>query len=343
MTPPLQRGYNSFVLTIGTVVLPSPCLLAPLAGVSDLPFRTVNRSFGCAFAFAEMISARALVYQNRNTATMLSSLPADKPLGVQLLGNDPEVMKKALEILRNHEFDLLDINAACPVGKVTGRGEGASLLRDSKALAELVRTVVAHSPVPVTLKIRAGWDDTSLNAREVALRTQEAGISGLFLHGRTRAQGYSGRVNYRIIREVKEALDIPVIASGDALSPRLIKKMFDETGCDGVAIARGALGNPWIFREVDPYLRNGTLLPRPEGEEIARTMQTHLDLCIDHYGEGVGTLVFRKFFAWYVRGIADIKVLKEKAFRATTREQMLGIIREAGDTREPVYYSAHYR
>lgn len=331
------------MLTIGTVALPSACLLAPLAGISDLPFRRVNRSFGCGFAFAEMISARALVYRNRNTSAMLSSLPEDKPLGIQLLGNDPEVMKKALELLRDHEFDLLDINAACPVGKVTGRGEGASLLRDPRALGDLIRIVVASSPVPVTLKIRAGWDEASLNAREVALRAQEAGISGLFLHGRTRAQGYSGRVDYRIIREVKEALDIPVIASGDALSPQLIRKMFEETGCDGVAVARGALGNPWIFREIDPFLRNGTLLPRPDGEEIALTMQAHLDLCIGHYGEGIGTLVFRKFFAWYVRGLSDIKVLKEKAFHATTREQMLGIIREVRDAREHVCYSVHYR
>ncbi|MFO0754784.1 MAG: tRNA dihydrouridine synthase DusB [Thermodesulfovibrionales bacterium] len=331
------------MLTIGSVVLPSPCLLAPLAGISDLPFRMVNRSFGCGFAFAEMISARALVYRNRNTAAMLSSFPEDTPLGVQLLGNDPEMMKRALELLRDHAFDLLDINAACPVGKVTARGEGASLLRDPKALGALLRAVVAHSPVPVTLKIRAGWDDASRNALEVALRAREAGISGLFLHGRSREQGYSGRVDYRIIREVKEALDVPVIASGDALSPHLVRRMFEETGCDGVAVARGALGNPWIFKEIGPFLRDGTLLPRPEGPEVARTMQSHLDLCIAHYGEGVGTLVFRKFFAWYVRGFADIKVLKEQAFRAATREQMLGIIREVGETREHVCYSAHYR
>lgn len=315
-------------IEIGSVRITSPCLLAPMAGVTDLPFRLINRSFGCGFAFAEMISARALVYTNARTLRMLSSGREDRPVGVQLLGDEIEIILKALEILRGREIDIIDFNAACPVSKVTRRGEGAGLLKEPERLKEILKAIVKHSDVPVTVKIRAGWDETSLNAKEIALRAQDAGIKGLFIHGRTRVQGYSGRVDYRIIREVKDSLGIPVIASGDALSPELIKKMFDETGCDGVAVARGALGNPWIFREVPEFLESGVKPVRPCLAEIVSTMKRHLHLCCEFYGDYPGTLVFRKFFGWYVKGIPDAKPLKERAFSAGTEEEMLTIIDE---------------
>lgn len=305
-----------------------PCILAPMAGITDLPFRLVARSFGCELAFAEMISARALVYQSKRTEKMLSSVPADRPLGVQLLGSDPEILRKALDKLAKYDFALIDFNAACPVNKVTERGEGASLLKDPGKLKELLKAIVGHSEAPVTVKIRAGWDEGSLNARSVALAAEEAGIKALFIHGRTREQRYMGTVNYRVIREVKEALGIPVIASGDTLSPPLIKRMFDETGCDGVTLARGALGNPWIFLETAEFLKSGLLRPRPNPGEIADTMVVHLDLCIHFYGERVGAMIFRKFFAWYTRGLAEMKPLRDRAFRAETRSEMREIIDE---------------
>jgi tRNA-dihydrouridine synthase B len=286
----------------------------------------INRSFDCAFAFVEMISARALVYRNRNTLEMLSTTPADRPLGVQLLGDDPEIIREALDILQLYEFDIIDFNAACPVGKVTGRGEGAGLLKEPRKLGELLKVVVAHATVPVTVKIRAGWDDASINASEIALYARDAGVDGLFIHGRTRMQGYKGRVDYTIIREVKNTLDIPVIASGDAFSPHLIKKMFDETGCDGVAIARGALGNPWLFRETIEFLENGTIPRRPGLDEVADTMIRHLNLCTGFYGETVGAQIFRKFFAWYTRGFPGMRHLRIQAFSAKTKEQMLQVI-----------------
>jgi nifR3 family TIM-barrel protein len=315
-------------LTIAGVPLSSPCLLAPLAGISDLPFRMLNRSLGCGFAFVEMISARALVYRNKSTKNMLSSLPGDRPLGMQLLGDDPEIMRRALDLLDICSYDLIDVNAACPVNKVTARGEGASLLKDPRKLGELLRAVVAHAGIPVTVKIRTGWDESSVNAREVALHARDAGIQCLFIHGRTRAQGYSGKVDYRVIAEVKAALDIPVIASGDGLSPQLIKKMLDETGCDGVAVARGSLGNPWIFRDTEEFLAHGTIPPRPGIHEIAATMARHMDLCADYYGDTVGPIQFRKFFGWYTKKTPGTRALKEKAFRAATRQQMLRIIEE---------------
>jgi len=321
------------MLNIGTIALSSPYLLAPLAGISDLPFRLINRSLGCEFAFTEMINARALVYQNKVTLTkMLASLPADRPLGVQLLGNDPEVLSKALDLLPEHAFDLIDFNAACPVAKVTCRGEGAGLLREPRKLRNLLKVAVKNTGVPVTVKIRCGWDHASINAREVALHAQDAGIHGLFIHGRTREQGYSGKVDYQAIREVKEAVAIPVIASGDALSPRLIKKMFDETGCDGVAIARGALGNPWIFKETSEFMKTGVLSPKPGIHELADTMLTHLNLIIDFHGEKLGTMIFRKFFHWYTRGLASGRPLRWRALQAKTKNEMEKIMKEVSLT-----------
>jgi tRNA-dihydrouridine synthase B len=315
------------MLHIGTLQIPSSCILAPLAGVSDLPFRLINRGFGCAFAFTEMVSARALTYENKNTLhKMLATEQADRPLGIQLLGNDPEVLRRALDKLRDYDFGIIDFNSACPVTKVTVKGEGASLLKEPEKLRELLRVLVHNTTVPVTVKIRAGWDDASVNARDVALHAQDAGIHGLCIHGRTREQGYQGRVDYRVIYEVKKALRIPVLASGDALSPQLIKKLFDETGCDGVAIARGALGNPWIFRDTHEFLSNGSIPQRPDTQEIADTMIAHLDQCIAFHGEGTGTPIFRKFFNWYTRGLHEIRDLRCKAYQAGTRQEMVDII-----------------
>jgi tRNA-dihydrouridine synthase B len=331
------------VLCIGNVSLPASCVLAPLAGVSDLPFRLISRSCGCEFAYTEMISARSLVYQSASTLKMLSSVTEDRPLGVQLLGNDPDILRRALDILAEYRFDILDFNAACPVGKVTGKGEGASLLREPRKLGTLLRGIVDNASMPVTVKLRAGWDDTSVTAREAALYAEDAGVSAVCIHGRTRAQGYSGRVDYSIIREVKEALNVPVIASGDALSPLLIKKLFEETGCDGVAVARGALGNPWIFQETAGFFKSGTLPERPSVSDISATMEKHLDLCCSFHDEYNGTRLFRKFFVWYTRGIISIRSLRQRAFKAETKSDMMELIRELGTRermpgREALYY-----
>jgi len=315
------------MFNIGTLQIPSSCILAPLAGVSDLPFRLINREFGCAFAFTEMVSARALTYENKNTLhKMLATETADRPLGIQLLGNDREVLRAALDKLGDYDFGVIDFNAACPVTKVTVKGEGASLLREPVKLRELLRVVVNNAAVPVTVKIRAGWDGASVNARDVALHAQDAGIHGLCVHGRTREQGYQGRVDYRVIYEVKKALTIPVIASGDALSPQLIKKLFDETGCDGVAIARGALGKPWIFRDTHQFLQTGSIPQRPDMQEIADTMIAHLKRCVAFHGERTGTPIFRKFFNWYTRGLHEIRELRCKAYQAGTEQEMIAVI-----------------
>jgi nifR3 family TIM-barrel protein len=216
------------------------------------------------------------------------------------------------------------------VRKVTGNGEGASLLREPRRLQKILKAMAGNSPAPVTVKIRSGWDEASVNARDVALHAQDAGISALFIHGRTRAQQYSGIVDYGVIAEVKEALEIPVVASGDVLSPELAKRMFDETGCDGVLMARGALGNPWIFNETAEFMKSGTLPPRPGTDEITGTMKQHLRLCVEFHGPQTGGKLFRKLFIWYTRGLPGIKPLREKAMHAGTEEALVGVIDEAG-------------
>ncbi|MBI4982964.1 MAG: tRNA dihydrouridine synthase DusB [Candidatus Omnitrophica bacterium] len=314
------------MLQIGSLKLKSNLILAPMAGISDLPFRLLNRKFGAELAFVEMINARSIGHKSKKTVKMLASTAQDKPLGVQLLGCEPQYILRALDVLKKFTFDVLDFNAACPAKKVTRRGEGASLLRDTDKLKSLLRIVVRNSDVPVTIKIRIGWDKDSINAKEVALLAEDAGVKAIFVHGRTKLQGYSGNVDYGSIKKVKSVVKIPVIASGDVLSAELVKKMFDETGCDGVAVARGSLGNPWIFQEAKEYLKKGVVVLKPTAQEIAEIMLEHLNSSVDFYGENVGVVKFRKFFGWYTKGLRQVRVLRERSSQAKTMYEMSQII-----------------
>jgi len=317
------------MLNIGKLKLDSNLILAPMAGITDLPFRMLCRKFGVELAFVEMINCRSVSFKSRRTKQMLSTLPKDKPLGIQILGCEEQYVLKSLEVLRNYKFDILDFNAACPAKKVVRRGEGAGLLREPKKFKKILKLVVKNSWLPVSVKIRTGWDKDSVNAKEVALIAQDCGVDTLFIHGRTKNQAYSGQVDYKIISEVKKVLDIPLIASGDVFSGLLAKKMFDETGCDGLAIARGCLGNPWIFKEIKEYLESGKTINRPSQEEIAEVMLEHLDSCVDFYGEKNGVVIFRKFYSWYTKGLRKVRRLREKSSRVKTREEIAKIIHEA--------------
>ena len=316
------------MLTIGNLAFSSPLILAPMAGISDLPFRILNRAFGCELAFVEMLNVRSVSYKSRKTKVMLATDKKDRPLGVQILGSEERFILKALDVLRGYQFDILDFNAACPVKKVVRRGEGAALLKDPRKLAELVKLVKSAGKWPLTVKIRSGWDKDSVNVRDVALCCEDAGANGIFVHGRTKDQGYSGAVDYQAIARAKKAVKVPVIASGDILSGPLAKKMLDETGSDGILIARGSLGNPWIFREISEYLGSGAAVNRPPREEIVRTMLQHLQMCVDFYGERSGVVIFRKFFGWYTRGFRKVRPLREKSSRARTHEEMVRVIEQ---------------
>jgi len=318
-------------LSIGNINIRPPLVLAPMSGVSDLAYRLISRSFGAPFAFTEMISARALMYRNKRCLDMLVSSPTDRPLGVQLLGNDPDALLAALDILEDRQFDLVDLNAACPVAKVVRRGEGAGLLREPGRVAKLLGVLKARSKVPVTVKIRAGWDERSINAREIAVAAEDAGAAAIFVHGRTRSQGYKGVVDYNVVRTVKEAVKIPVVGSGDVFSAELATKMFEETGCDGVAVARGAMGNPWIFRQTATLLSGDEHRPIPAPDEIVSTMKEHLALSVELLGEKLGVVVFRKFFVWYARGFRHIRTLRVKALRATRMSEVLDAIESIRD------------
>ncbi|MDD5044181.1 MAG: tRNA dihydrouridine synthase DusB [Candidatus Omnitrophica bacterium] len=315
------------MLKIGDLKLNYPFIIAPMAGITDLSFRLLNHEFGCELAFTEMINVRSLGYNSKKTFAMLSTHTLDKPLGVQILGCEPKFILRAMDILKKFKFDILDFNAACPQKKVVRRGEGASLLKEPKKLNKLLKLVVQNSNCPVTVKVRTGWNSTA-NVKDIALWAEDAGINALFIHGRTQAQGYSGKADYQAIKIAKESLGIPVIASGDIFSASLAKKMFDETGCDGITLARGALGNPWLFREIAEFILNKKVIPRPCAEEISKIMLRHLDLLIDFHSEKVGVILFRKFFSWYTKGFKGVKPLRQESCLAKKKQEMVAIIQK---------------
>jgi tRNA-dihydrouridine synthase B len=300
-------------------------MLAPLSGISSLPFRTLNREFGCKFAYLEMISARSLSYSSKRTMQMLLSNTSDKPLGVQLLGENMKYILKSLEKIKDYDYQILDFNAACPRKKVTSHGKGAALLLDAKKLKALLSGIIKEVTVPVTVKMRIGYSDDRL-AEDLAKHIEDAGVSGICVHGRTRDQGYRGVVDYSAIKKIKKSVSVPIIGSGDIWNPELAKKMFDETNCDAVLVARGALGNPWIFRGIDEFLSTGKILPLPNIEEIVQVMKHHLGMCIDFYGERVGVMKFRKFYIWYTKGFTRVKPLRHAVAYVHTNLEMIELI-----------------
>ncbi|MFH1553140.1 MAG: tRNA dihydrouridine synthase DusB [Candidatus Omnitrophota bacterium] len=300
-------------------------ILAPLSGISSLPFRTLNRNAGCKFAFLEMLNARSLGCSSKKNLQLMLTNKHDRPLGVQLLGKDPYYISKALEKLEDYSYDILDFNAACPQKKITSHGKGAALLKCPKELQKLLTFIVKKVTVPVTAKLRLGWDNEK-NIVDIAKYIQDAGVKAVCVHGRTRAQGYSGPVSYSAIKKVKAALSIPVIGSGDIWSAQMAKKMFDETGCDAITVARGSFGNPWIFNEIDKFFATGEVVSRPTIMEVAQAMKRHLDLCLDFYGEKTGVIHFRKFYIWYTRGLSKTKPLRANVSRACNKLEMTSLI-----------------
>ena len=313
------------MIKIGNISLSTPVILAPMAGISAYPYRAISRRMGVELAYLEMISARALSYLSRGTRERLRSGPNDRPLGIQLLAKDPDYILKGLDQLKDYCFDTIDFNAACPQKKITNNGKGAYLLKEPKKLNSLLKCIIKNTTKPVTLKIRLGWD-SSKDALKIAKGAADTGISALYVHGRTREQGYRDGIDYKAIAKIKKALKIPVIGSGDILTAELAKKMLDQAGVDAVTVARGALGNPWIFREISELLKKGRKIPRPKTSEITQMMKQHLDLTINFFGERVGIVRFRKFYVWYTRGFRKAKPLRTQIGGIKTKIQMLQLI-----------------
>ena len=299
-------------MKIGNVNLANPYILAPMAGVTDLPFRLLCKEQGAGLLCMEMISAKALQYKNKNTKALLAIHPEEYPVSLQLFGSDPKIMSEMAKMIEELPFQILDINMGCPVPKVVRNGEGSALMKNPKLVYELVSATVKAIKKPVTVKVRKGFDDEHINAVEIAKIIEEAGAAAVAVHGRTREQYYSGKADWEIIRQVKEAVSIPVIGNGDVTSGEKAIAMREQTGCDGVMIARGAQGNPWIFSELLEYERTGRLPDRPDVEEIKQTMLRHARLQIEYKGDFTGIREMRKHVAWYTKGLHGAARLRDQ-------------------------------
>lgn len=309
-------------MQIGNVEIRHPYILAPMAGVTDLPFRLLCREQGAGLLCMEMISAKALQYNNRNTKTLLTIHPDEYPVSLQLFGSDPEIMAEQAKRIEELPFQMLDINMGCPVPKVVKNGEGSALMKNPKLVYNIVAETVKAIQKPVTVKIRKGFDDDSVNAVEIAKIIEEAGAAAVAVHGRTREQYYSGKADWDIIRQVKEAVKIPVIGNGDVTSAQLAADMREQTGCDGVMIGRGAQGNPWIFHELLVYEETGVIPPRPGAAEIRDTILRHARLQIDFKGEYLGIREMRKHTAWYTKGMAGSAKFRDLVNQVETYEEL---------------------
>ena len=309
-------------LDIGGVHIPNRVFLGPMAGVTDLPFRQLCREQGAGLVCMEMISAKAITYHNRRTSELWETTDAEKPVALQIFGHEPDVMSEACRILEEQSFDILDINMGCPVPKVVNNGEGSALMKDPSLIEEIVRACVRSTSRPVTVKIRRGFDEAHINAVECAKAAEAGGASAVAVHGRTRNQMYSGKADWNIIREVKEAVTIPVIGNGDVTDGPGAKRMLDETGCDAVMIARAAQGNPWIFREVRSYIEEGKYLERPPRREIVRMMLRHARMLCGCKGERVGMREMRGHAAWYLSGFPGAARVRGQISKISTLAEL---------------------
>lgn len=312
--------------SIGNIELKNPLVLGPMAGVTDQPFRRICSHLGAALVSMEMVSANAVRHGNKKTRDLIHIAEDEHPVSMQLFGPDAETMKYALENLQDVPYDVLDINMGCPVPKIVKNGEGSALMLDLPRAEEIVRVLVRESDRPVTVKIRKGFDDSHINAVEAAKRFEAAGASMIAVHGRTREQYYAGTADWDIIRQVKEAVSIPVAGNGDVRTPMDAKRMMEETGCDLVMIARGARGNPWIFRDTLSYLETGLLPPRPAIHEVREMMQRHMELQLLDKGDYLGICQMRKHIAWYTTGLPRSASLREQINRASTKEEMEAVL-----------------
>jgi tRNA-dihydrouridine synthase B len=324
---------SEYLMKIGNIKLENNVVLAPMAGVTDLAFRLLVKEMGCGLVYSEMVSNKGLLYKNENTADLLATDPRERPAAMQIFGSDPKCMAEAAKMVTAGGADIVDINMGCPTPKIVKNGDGSALMQKPELAYRIMNEVCQAVDVPVTVKFRSGWDDTSLNAVEIARLAQKAGIAAVAVHGRTRAQFYAGKADWNIIKEVKESVSIPVIGNGDVRSPEDAKNMLDFTGCDGVMIGRAAEGNPWIFRQVVNYLATGEIVPPPTLEERLSVIKQHLEMLISYKGEYIGIREMRKHGAWYTKGLPYAAELRLKFNQACTRQDFLDILENMKEQR----------
>ncbi len=309
-------------LTIGNVVMDNPLVLAPMAGVTDLPFRLLCKEQGAGLVCMEMVSAKAIYYNNKNTEALMEIDTREKPVSLQLFGSDPEIMAAMAHRIEDRPFDILDINMGCPVPKVVNNGEGSALLKNPEQVRKIVTAVVKAVEKPVTVKIRRGFDENNVNAVEIAKIIEDCGAAAVAVHGRTREQYYSGKADWDIIRQVKEAVAIPVIGNGDVTSPEAAVALMKQTGCDGIMIGRAVRGNPWLFSEILHYLETGEHKDRPTMEEVREMILRHTRMQIELKGEYTALREMRKHVAWYTAGFPHSARLRARTNEISTLQEL---------------------